>query len=76
MAAVQRVDKVDTLDRGRKTPVYFVKLFSSAYWCTVENNFTKSKERCGFLNESRTVLYIMVYHKRQTIIYLYLFYLR
>ena len=31
MRSFQRVDKVDTLDRGRKTPVYFVKLFSSAH---------------------------------------------
>ena len=63
----QRVDKVDTLSRGRKTTVYFVKLFSSAYWCTVENNFAKSKQRCGFLDESRTVLYTSVCHKCHTL---------
>ncbi len=51
----QRVAKLDTLSRCRKTPVYFVKLFSSAYWCTVENNFAKSKQWCGFLDENRTI---------------------
>ena len=42
---IQRVDKpIDTLADAEKGSEYFVKLFSSAYGGTVENNFAKSKQ--------------------------------
>ncbi|MEE1047955.1 MAG: hypothetical protein U0M60_11085 [Clostridia bacterium] len=34
-----------------------MKSFSSAYRSTVENDFAKSKQRHGFLDESRGVLH-------------------
>ena len=44
MRQAQRVDKpIDTLADAEKGSEYFVKLFSSAYGGTVENNFAKSK---------------------------------
>ena len=56
----QRVDKVDTQSRCLKMTVYFVKLFSSAYVGTVENNFAESKQWYGFLDENRTI-FILFY---------------
>ena len=44
-SSAQRVDKpIDTLADAEKGSEYFVKLFSSAYGGTVENNFAKSKQ--------------------------------
>ena len=49
-----------TKSRCRKITVYFVKLFSSAYMSTVENNFAESKQWCGFLDENRTIFMLFI----------------
>ena len=46
------------LNKRKKTKVYFAKLFSSAYVCTVENNFAKSKQPRGVFDKPRAVIFI------------------